>query len=61
MAATHDAKDEPEPSAWSHMVRKPSTMPAPASDAGVGCMPATWRGSKGSAMAATKRLALPSK
>ena len=58
MAATHDAKDEPEFSARSHMVRKPSTTPAPAGDA---AWSATTRGSKGNAMAATKRLALPSK
>ena len=63
MAATHEAKDEPEPSALSHMVRKPVTMPAPSdpSEPASGARPATWAGSNGSAMAATNRLALPSK
>ena len=39
------------------------TMPAPIDpfEAASGAWPATWAGSKGSAMAATKRLALPSK
>ena len=29
MAATQAAKEEPVPSAWSHMVRKPTMIPAP--------------------------------
>ena len=31
MAATHEAKDDPVPSAWSHMVRKPSMVRGPLS------------------------------
>ena len=63
MAATHEAKDDPVPSARSHMVRKPSIDAAPRGlrRAGSACSFSTWAGSKGSAMAATKRLALPSK
>ena len=63
MPATQAAKEEPVPSASSHMARNPSMTRAP-TDAGEGevddeCW--TWRGSNGSAIAATKRLALPSK
>ena len=60
MAAAHDAKSDPVPSAWSHMVRNPSTSAAPAPEP-VPAPSLTTLGSKGSAMAATKRLALPSK
>ena len=60
MADTQEAKEEPEPSALSHMVRKDSIVRAP-ENSGVAACWRTCRGSKGSAMAATKRLALPSK
>ena len=60
MADTQEAKDEPEPSALSHMVRKVSIVRAP-ENSGAAASSLIWRGSKGRAMAATKRLALPSK
>ena len=62
--ATQAANEEPVPSAWSHMERKPVITKVPdarrTSSRSSSCM-ATVRGSKGRAMAATKRLAFPSK
>ena len=60
-----DARGErrPVPSAWSHMVRKPyDIVPGARVRRASAAWPSlTCLGSKGSAMAATKRLALPSK
>ena len=63
--ATQAANEEPVPSAWSHIVRKPVTtiVPGVVNDVGEPECSCFWtlRGSKGSAIAATNRLAFPSK
>src|SRR5579859_1908710 len=60
MAERQEANDEPVPSARSHMERKPSIVRAPEYSVAAACS-LTSLGSKGRDMAATKRLALPSK
>src|ERR1700722_10343135 len=60
MADRHEANDEPDPSAASHMVRKASIVRAPEYSGAAACA-LTCRGSKGNDIAATKRLAFPSK
>ena len=60
--ATQAANEEPVPSAWSHIVRKPvmTIVPGVVDEPECSCF-WTARGSKGRAIAATNRLAFPSK